>query len=180
MSMVVHPANLVRQDLFFATNAGHQGPEFRPAVQRNKLATLLGAEYNMKKVLNVRVGHVCALFFVIESVSRLRRSGILIRLPTALPWANLWSRLRRLERRVRLQMRSQKVACKERQTDLDDHAFARCWQSVGVRLASQTTEKQGLPRQRRCCNSTGQSKRRRRDHRLAHPRAERTRRRKGG
>jgi hypothetical protein len=32
-------------------------------------------------------------------VSRLRRSGILIRLPTALPWANLRVRLRRLERR---------------------------------------------------------------------------------
>jgi len=29
-------------------------------------------------------------------VSRLRRSGILIRLPTALPWANLRAHLRRL------------------------------------------------------------------------------------
>ena len=75
MSMVVHPADLVRQDLFFAANAGDKGPEFRPAIQRNKLATLLGAENNMNKVLYVRVGHVSRSFFVVESVSRLRRSG---------------------------------------------------------------------------------------------------------
>jgi len=30
-------------------------------VQRNKLATLFGAEHNMNKVLYVRVGHVCSL-----------------------------------------------------------------------------------------------------------------------
>src|SRR5215467_7738143 len=30
---------------------------------------------------------------LVESVPRLRRSGILIRLPTALPWANLRARL---------------------------------------------------------------------------------------
>src|SRR5690242_15401384 len=92
MSMVVHPTDLVRQDLFFAANAGHKGPEFRPVVQWNKLATLLGAEHNMNKVLYVRVGHVSCSFFV-ESVPRLRRSGILIRLPTALPWAKLRARL---------------------------------------------------------------------------------------
>jgi hypothetical protein len=55
--VVVHPADLVRHDLFFAANAGHKGPEFHPVVQRNKLATLLGAENNMNKVLYVRVGH---------------------------------------------------------------------------------------------------------------------------
>jgi hypothetical protein len=99
MSVVIHPADFVWQDLFFAANAGHKGPEFRPVVQRNKLAALLGAEHNMKKVLNVCVGHVSRSFFVVESVSRLRRSGILICLPTALPWANLPVRLTAREMR---------------------------------------------------------------------------------
>ena len=47
----------MRQDLLFAANARHKGPELRPAVERNKLATLLDAEHNMNKVLYVRVGH---------------------------------------------------------------------------------------------------------------------------
>jgi hypothetical protein len=62
MSMVVHPANLMRQDLFFAANTGHKGPEFCSVVERNKLAAFFGAEHNMNKVLHVRVGHV-TLFF---------------------------------------------------------------------------------------------------------------------
>jgi hypothetical protein len=101
MSMVVHPADFERQDLFLAANAGHKGPEFCPVIQGNELAALLGAEHNMDKVLHVCVGHVL-LFSYGGSVSRLRRSEILIRLPTALPWANLRARLRRLEHRVRL------------------------------------------------------------------------------
>jgi uncharacterized membrane protein YuzA (DUF378 family) len=62
MSMVVHPADFMRQNLFFAANTGHVGPEFFPVVQWNKLAALLGAENNMNKVLYVRVGH--ALLFL--------------------------------------------------------------------------------------------------------------------
>lgn len=117
MSVVVHPADLMRQDLFFAANAGHKGPEFRPVIRRNKLAALFGAEYNMQEVLYVRVGHVSRSFLV-ESVSRLRRSGILIRLPTALQWANLRARLRRLERRLRLRMRSEKKGADKNGYDL--------------------------------------------------------------
>ena len=60
MGMVIYPADLMRQDLLFAANASHKGPEFRSVIQRNKLATLLGAENNMNKVLHVRVGHVCS------------------------------------------------------------------------------------------------------------------------
>jgi len=60
MSVVVHPADFVRQDFFFAANAGHEGPEFCPVVQRDKLVALFGAEHNMKKVLYVCVGHVCS------------------------------------------------------------------------------------------------------------------------
>jgi hypothetical protein len=58
--MVVHPADFVRDDLFFAANAGHIGPEFCPVIQRNDLAALLGAEHNEEKILNVGVGHVCS------------------------------------------------------------------------------------------------------------------------
>jgi hypothetical protein len=60
--MVAHAADFVRHDLFFAANAGHVSPEFCPMVKGNKLTTLFGAEYNMNKVLNVRVGHVFTLF----------------------------------------------------------------------------------------------------------------------
>jgi hypothetical protein len=97
MSMVFHPADFMWHDLFFAANTGHVGPEFCPVVQRNELAALFSAEHNMKKVLYVRVGHVSRSFFMFESVSRLRRSGILIPLPTALPWANLRARLAALD-----------------------------------------------------------------------------------
>jgi len=58
MCVVVHPADFERHDFFFGANAGHIGPEFRPVVQRNELAALLGAEHNMKKILYVGVGHV--------------------------------------------------------------------------------------------------------------------------
>jgi hypothetical protein len=57
VSVVVHPTDFVRQDILFAANASYKGPEFRSVIQRNKLATLLGAEHNMNKILYVRVGH---------------------------------------------------------------------------------------------------------------------------
>ncbi|MGB8130892.1 MAG: hypothetical protein WCG81_13960 [Candidatus Angelobacter sp.] len=57
MGMVVHTADFMWHDFFFAANAGHKGPESRPVGQRNKLGTLLGAEHNMNKILYVRVGH---------------------------------------------------------------------------------------------------------------------------
>ena len=44
-----------------------KGPEFRPLVQKNKLATLLGAENNMNKILHVRVRH--ALLFLTAVVA---------------------------------------------------------------------------------------------------------------
>jgi hypothetical protein len=46
MGVAVHSADFVRQDLFFAANAGHKPPEFRS----------LGAERNMNKVLHVSQG----------------------------------------------------------------------------------------------------------------------------
>src|SRR6185437_16409370 len=92
MSMVIHSADFMWQDLFFAANTSHISPEVFPMLKRNELATPFGAEHNMQEVLNVRVGHNFALSHDL-AVSRLRRSGILIRLPTALPWANLWTRL---------------------------------------------------------------------------------------
>jgi hypothetical protein len=77
----------------------------RPAIKAqsfvlrsNKLATLFGAEHNMKKILYYVWDMLCSLSYG-WAVSRLRRFGILIRLPTALPWANLRARLRRSERR---------------------------------------------------------------------------------
>lgn len=45
----------------------------------------------------------CFALFLLQAVSRLRRSEILICLPTALPWANLRARPRRLDGRPRLQ-----------------------------------------------------------------------------
>lgn len=68
MSMVFHPANLMRQDLFFAANAGHISPKFCSVVQRNKFAALFGAEYNMKEILHVRVEHV--LLFLMAGLWR--------------------------------------------------------------------------------------------------------------
>ena len=50
MRMVVHSADFVRSDLFFAANAGHIGPEFCSVVQRDELAALFCAEDNMNKL----------------------------------------------------------------------------------------------------------------------------------
>jgi len=96
MRMVVHPADFVRQDFFFAANTGHIGPEFVRWSRGMSLRRSLVLNHNMKKVLYIGVGHDL-LFSYGWAVSRLRRSGILIRLPTALPWANLLARLRRLD-----------------------------------------------------------------------------------
>ena len=66
--MVVHFADLMRQDFFSAANASYKGPEFWPVVQRDEFATLLGAEHNMNKVLHVCVGH--ALLFLTAGLCR--------------------------------------------------------------------------------------------------------------
>jgi hypothetical protein len=108
-----HPSRRSRvAGSFLAANACHKSPKLRPVVERNKLATLLGAEDNMNKVLYVCVGHFRS--FLVESLPRLWRSEILIRLPTALPWAKLPLRLRRVERRVRVRMRSAEEACQQK------------------------------------------------------------------
>src|SRR5215472_12157856 len=100
--MVFHASDFMHENLLLFANTGQIGPQAGLRIVGNQLTPVLGAEHNMDGIVNVRVGHVPRLHHPSKPKPGLPGTPAssarnhTAHMPTAMPWATFWSRLRRL------------------------------------------------------------------------------------